>query len=82
MNGPSLDRLQEIAGQVSRETFEALVEFEQVFQKWARRINLSSPSTLNEVWNRHILDSAQLLRIETSAKIGSILAPAGVFRGW
>lgn len=45
---------------VSRETMERLLGFEALLRKWQGRINLISPSTLNSLWNRHILDSAQL----------------------
>lgn len=52
--------LQQIAGPVSRETFDSLQAFELMFREWASRINLVSSSTLDEIWSRHILDSAQL----------------------
>ncbi|RUT99833.1 16S rRNA (guanine(527)-N(7))-methyltransferase RsmG, partial [Mesorhizobium sp. USDA-HM6] len=48
--------LQRAAGPVSRETFERLEAFEQLFLKWNRSINLAAPSTLDDVWRRHILD--------------------------
>lgn len=53
-------RLIDIAGPVSRETFDGLQDFEAMFRTWASRINLAAPSTLDDVWQRHILDSAQL----------------------
>ncbi|TIV07002.1 MAG: 16S rRNA (guanine(527)-N(7))-methyltransferase RsmG, partial [Mesorhizobium sp.] len=59
--------LQKAAGPVSRETFERLRAFEQLFLKWNRSINLAAPSTLDDVWRRHILDSAQLARIAPAA---------------
>ncbi|RVB19897.1 16S rRNA (guanine(527)-N(7))-methyltransferase RsmG, partial [Mesorhizobium sp. M7A.F.Ca.CA.004.05.1.1] len=40
MNSMSLESLQDAAGPVSRETFDRLVAFEQMFQKWNRSINL------------------------------------------
>lgn len=52
--------LQDVAGPVSRETFDSLQAFEIMFGQWASRINLVASSTLDQVWNRHILDSAQL----------------------
>ncbi len=61
------DALCAAAGNVSRETFERLIAFEARFRRWNERINLVSASTLNDFWRRHVLDSAQLLR----------LAPAG-----
>ncbi|MBX3584072.1 MAG: 16S rRNA (guanine(527)-N(7))-methyltransferase RsmG [Rhizobiaceae bacterium] len=60
MSTGSYVELQQVAGPVSRETFELLKQFESLFQLWARRINLVAPSTLDDVWRRHILDSAQL----------------------
>jgi 16S rRNA (guanine527-N7)-methyltransferase len=70
-----------VAGPVSRETFGRLVAFEALFQKWARRINLSAPSTLNDVWSRHILDSAQLLRLAPEAQRWLDLGSGGGFPG-
>jgi 16S rRNA (guanine527-N7)-methyltransferase len=52
--------LQDVAGPVSRETFRSLQSFETMFREWASRINLVASSTLEEIWSRHILDSAQL----------------------
>lgn len=54
-------RLEAVVGPVSRETFERLKVFEKEFVRWAERINLVAPSTLENIWERHILDSAQLL---------------------
>jgi 16S rRNA (guanine527-N7)-methyltransferase len=73
--------LQEAAGPVSRETFERLVEFERVFQKWNRRINLAAQSTQDDVWRRHIIDSAQLARIRPEAKRWVDLGSGGGFPG-
>lgn len=63
------DQLTSIAGPVSRETFDRLLRFEQTFIRWSSRINLSGPDTLQDLWLRHILDSAQvvpLLRAPTT----------------
>ena len=46
---------------VSRETLERLTAYEAVLRKWAPRINLVGRSTLDDVWVRHFVDSAQLL---------------------
>jgi 16S rRNA (guanine527-N7)-methyltransferase len=73
--------LQEAAGPVSRETFDGLVVFEEMFQKWNRSINLVAPSTLGDVWERHILDSAQLARIEPRATRWVDLGSGGGFPG-
>ena len=81
MTSISLADLQRVAGPVSRETFDRLVSFEAQFQKWARRINLSAPSTLNDVWSRHILDSAQLGKLDSGAKRWVDLGSGGGFPG-
>lgn len=46
---------------VSRETLARLQTYVELLKKWNPRINLVSAPTLDEVWSRHILDSAQLL---------------------
>jgi 16S rRNA (guanine527-N7)-methyltransferase len=73
--------LQKAAGPVSRETFERLQAFEQLFLKWNRSINLAAPSTLDDVWRRHILDSAQLARIAPAAMRWVDLGSGGGFPG-
>ena len=55
--------------------------FEQLFLKWNRSINLAAPSTLDDVWGRHILDSAQLARIAPEAKRWVDLGSGGGFPG-
>lgn len=75
------DRLVEVAGPVSRETFEDLVAFESQFQKWSSRINLSAPSTLGDAWERHILDSAQLFKLAPEAPVWVDLGSGGGFPG-
>ena len=60
MSGNDFDRLLEVAGPVSRETYERLKDFERLFARWNARINLAAASTLDDLWTRHILDSAQL----------------------
>lgn len=73
--------LQEIAGAVSRETFDCLVEFESEFRKWSARINLAAPSTLDSLWRRHILDSAQIAKLEPDALKWLDLGSGGGFPG-
>jgi 16S rRNA (guanine527-N7)-methyltransferase len=81
LNNDAYARLQEVAGPVSRETFEKLKAFETVFRKWAQRINLVAPSTLNEVWERHILDSAQVVKLGGDAKKWLDIGSGGGFPG-
>ncbi len=49
-----------VAQSVSRETFERLEAYVDILKKWNPRINIVAPSTLPDVWGRHILDSLQL----------------------
>ncbi len=46
---------------VSRETLDRLYRYVDVLVQWQRTINLVAPASLDEVWHRHIADSAQLL---------------------
>ena len=48
---------------VSRETLQALETYEGLLCKWQKSINLVSKSTLEDIWRRHFLDSAQLAPI-------------------
>jgi len=52
---------------VSRETFERLEAFVALLKAANEQQNLVSASTLEDVWSRHILDSAQLVRFEPHA---------------
>ena len=45
---------------VSRETQDRLTAYVALVEKWQRRVNLVSASTLPDIWSRHIWDSAQL----------------------
>lgn len=81
MNSNPFEQLCTAAGPVSRETFDRLVEFQAVFEKWAQRINLVSPSTFPDIWRRHILDSAQLARLEPDAKHWVDIGSGGGFPG-
>lgn len=81
MNTASYESLQNVVGQVSRETFAALEAFEAHFLKWNSRINLVAASTESDVWRRHILDSAQLAAIEPAAKNWVDIGSGGGFPG-
>ena len=60
-----IERLAEVIGRdVSRETFERLEAYAALLREEAQRQNLVSASTLDQLWERHILDSAQLVRFE------------------
>ena len=53
---------------VSRETAERLDTYAALLIKWNKSINLVSPKTIEDLWERHILDSAQLATLEPDAK--------------
>ena len=80
-NTDKYQRLIDVAGPVSRETFDGLEAFETMFRTWASRINLAAPSTLDDLWNRHILDSAQLAPLAPSALHWLDLGSGGGFPG-
>ena len=46
---------------VSRETIDKFQAYLTLLEKWQRRINLVANSTLADAWQRHILDSGQLV---------------------
>ncbi len=52
---------------VSRETYEKLKAYGALLRDESGRQNLVSASTLESLWERHILDSAQLVRFEPRA---------------
>ena len=47
-------------GDVSRETYDDMVGFGDLVRKWTAKINLIAPSTIDDLWTRHVVDSAQL----------------------
>jgi len=58
-----IDRLSEAAGcDVPRETYERLEQYAAILTDATHTQNLVSSSTLSDLWQRHIIDSAQLLR--------------------
>lgn len=50
------------ASNVSRETMEKLEVYAALLEKWQKAVNLVSKSTLPDLWNRHMLDSHQILK--------------------
>lgn len=47
---------------VSRETYEKLQRFSELVLKWTSKINLISSSSIPDIWDRHICDSAQIYK--------------------
>lgn len=66
---------------VSRETAERLEHFAALFSKWAKTINLVAPSTLDDLWNRHIADSAQIFQLAPEPRLWIDLGSGGGFPG-
>ncbi len=70
---------------VSRETLERLECYVELLRKWQKAVNLIAPSTLDEVWHRHVGDSAQfvdILRESDSAKKSGIWLDMGSGAGF
>ena len=54
---------------VSRETLNGFYEYESLLSKWNEKINLVSKNTLMDIWERHFLDSGQIIKhVEASEK--------------
>jgi 16S rRNA (guanine527-N7)-methyltransferase len=60
LSAEKLAHLRAVLPDVSRETFERLLTFEAVFKEWNTRINLASSASIEQLWQRHIVDSAQI----------------------
>ncbi len=52
---------------VSRETEERLSTYIQILRRWQTITNLISKQTLDDVWARHVADSAQLVDLNPQA---------------
>lgn len=67
---------------IPRETEERLKSYHELLLKWQDKINLISPSTVPQAWERHFVDSLQLLpHIPESAKTLYDLGSGGGFPG-
>lgn len=67
---------------VSRETMERLFAYCELVEKWNPAINLISKSGIPEIWDRHIIDSAQLfLQMPAQAGQWCDLGSGGGFPG-
>jgi 16S rRNA (guanine(527)-N(7))-methyltransferase GidB len=66
---------------VSRETVDKLHRFVDYFLKWSSKINLIAPSTKDQLWTRHVLDSLQLGSVVSSTKQWIDLGSGGGFPG-
>lgn len=66
---------------VSRETFMRLKILVQRVEEWQKKTNLVAPSTLNDIWNRHIADSLQCLSLKPDARSWVDIGSGGGFPG-
>jgi 16S rRNA (guanine527-N7)-methyltransferase len=67
---------------VSRETKARLRHFEALLRKWNPAINLVAKATLDQFWNRHILDSTQIYTLDdTGSRAWADLGSGGGFPG-
>ncbi|WP_035981563.1 16S rRNA (guanine(527)-N(7))-methyltransferase RsmG [Bradyrhizobium sp. STM 3843] len=66
---------------VSRETEARLDRYVALLREWQAKTNLVAPSTLPQLWTRHIVDSLQLLELAPDAKIWMDLGSGGGFPG-
>src|ERR1700704_4058718 len=66
---------------VSRETEARLDRYVDLLVEWQAKTNLVAPSTLPNLWTRHISDSLQLLSLAPSAKTWVDLGSGGGFPG-
>jgi 16S rRNA (guanine527-N7)-methyltransferase len=66
---------------VSRETEERLDRYVVLLVEWQAKTNLVSPSTLPNLWTRHISDSLQLLTLAPAAKVWADFGSGGGFPG-
>ena len=52
--------MRELGADVSRETSDQLEALVNTLGRWQKAINLVGRATVEDVWIRHVLDSAQL----------------------
>lgn len=66
---------------VSRETEARLDRYVSLLIEWQAKTNLIAPSTLPQLWTRHISDSLQLLDLAPSARTWLDFGSGGGFPG-
>lgn len=66
---------------VSRETLERLEILVDRLVAWQKKTNLVAPSTLDDIWNRHVADSLQCLALKPTARHWLDLGSGGGFPG-
>ncbi len=66
---------------VSRETERRLDTYVDVLMRWQNKLNLIAPSTVRELWTRHVGDSLQLLPLAPEARTWVDFGSGGGFPG-
>ena len=66
---------------VSRETEARLDRYVALLLEWQAKTNLVAPSTIPNLWTRHISDSLQLLSLAPGAKVWADLGSGGGLPG-
>ncbi|MDR2794945.1 MAG: 16S rRNA (guanine(527)-N(7))-methyltransferase RsmG [Holosporaceae bacterium] len=62
---------------VSRGTYEKLEIYQSVLLRWQKAVNLVSRGTLDDFWQRHIIDSLQIMQFLRGKKILDIGSGGG-----
>lgn len=66
---------------VSRETAAKLQIYADLLGHWQKAVNLVAPATLEDLWQRHFADSAQLLKLAPDARAWLDLGSGAGFPG-
>lgn len=66
---------------VSRETEARLERFVALLLQWQGTTNLISPTTVPQLWTRHVADSLQLIELASEAKVWVDFGAGGGFPG-
>lgn len=82
MSASGADRARALAlTPVSDSALARLDRYVALLLAWQNRINLIAPSTVPEIWTRHVADSLQLLAFAPDAKIWLDFGSGGGFPG-
>ncbi len=66
---------------VSRETLDRLIQYVEMLSRWTASINLIARSTKDDIWARHIIDSAQIFPLLAPADRVTDLGSGGGLPG-
>jgi 16S rRNA (guanine527-N7)-methyltransferase len=74
-----LREMRQLGLDVSRETRDQLEALVNTLMRWQKAINLVGRATLEEIWTRHVLDSAQLVALipQTAKSLTDLGSGAG-----